>query len=309
MVKEAKILVVDDDADLSLMVRQVLEKEGHHVTTVHTGQEGIQAFSRDPFDLVIQDVNLPGGVSGYGACQSYKSVRETVAVIMMSGEFHSEHDEALALRLGADAFLPKPFTRQQLLRQVDQALKARAERQGERPVTTCRSCGGRLTVQDAIPPGGTLPVPCPNCGTVAQVTEQGLTWEKPETSTDPQAPEARGILVVDDDEFFRQFLVLLLTRAGHAVIEAKDGREGLQLCQERKPQLVVADLMLPEMDGITMCKEIREDPRTARVPIMILTAFQSDESKEQAQEMGATYLTKPVRPQSFLETVARMLAN
>ncbi|MFQ5882337.1 MAG: response regulator [Candidatus Methylomirabilales bacterium] len=305
----AKILVVDDDHELSLMIREVLEKDGHHVTTVHTGQDGVRTFTREPFDLVIQDVNLPGGVSGYGACQTYKSVRDTVAVIMMTGEFKSDQDEALARRLGADGFLRKPYTQEQLLREVGQGLKVRAELIGEAPVFTCRGCGARFTVRDPVPHEGTFPLSCPNCGAVAQVTAQDLTWEKPEERKGPQGPEARGILVVEDSEAFRQFLVLLLTRAGHVVLEAKNGKEGLDFCQQWKPQLVIADLMLPEMDGITMCKQIRENPQTAKAPIMILTAFQSEASRQQAKEMGATYLTKPVKPEILLEAVAQMLTN
>ncbi|MFQ5804391.1 MAG: response regulator transcription factor, partial [Candidatus Methylomirabilales bacterium] len=76
----AKILVVDDDVSIAEMVREMLEGEEHGVTTVHSGQEGVQLFAREPFDLVVQDINLPGGVSGYGACQTYKSLRDTVAV-------------------------------------------------------------------------------------------------------------------------------------------------------------------------------------------------------------------------------------
>ncbi|MGH7431216.1 MAG: response regulator transcription factor, partial [Candidatus Methylomirabilales bacterium] len=100
--KVARILIVDDDVSVALMIREVLEGEGHHVTTFHTGRDGVRVFSRERFDLVVQDVNLPGGVSGYGACQTYKSIRDATAVIMMTGEFTSDQDEALARRLGAD---------------------------------------------------------------------------------------------------------------------------------------------------------------------------------------------------------------
>jgi len=62
--KVARILIVDDDVSVALMIREVLEGEGHHVTTFHTGRDGVRVFSRERFDLVMQDVNLPGGVSG-----------------------------------------------------------------------------------------------------------------------------------------------------------------------------------------------------------------------------------------------------
>lgn len=308
-VKAARILVVDDDGAVTLLIRDALEKQGHHVTTVHTGQDGVRAFTRETFDLVMQDMNLPGGVSGYGACQTYKSIRDTVAVIIMTGEFTSEQDEALARRLGADGFLRKPFGRDQLLREVEAGLKGRAERLGERPVFTCLDCGARFTVWDAVLHVESLPVYCPNCNQVVQVKVQDLAWERSEERKGPQGAEPRRILVVDDDELFRQFLAELLTRAGHTVLGAKNGKEGVEFCQRWKPELVVADLLLPEMDGITMCKQIRENAQTAEVPILVLTAFQSDASREETRKMGAAYLTKPVMPDRFLETVARMVSR
>src|SRR3972149_2683363 len=140
--KVARILIVDDDMSVALVIREVLEGEGHHVTTFHTGRDGVRVFSRERFDLVMQDVNLPGGVSGYGACQTYKSIRDAPAFIMMAGEFTSDQDEALARRLGADGFLRKPFTREQLLRAVGEGLKGRAEWLGGRAGPVCWACGG-----------------------------------------------------------------------------------------------------------------------------------------------------------------------
>lgn len=303
----AKILVVDDDTTLAQMLREMLEAEGHSVVTVDTGQRGVQHFTREPFDLVLQDVNLPGGVSGYGACQTYKSIRDTVAVIMMTGEFQSDQDQALARRLGADGFLCKPFGRQQLLEEVRQGLEARARRLGELPILTCRGCGARFPVQVPVPPDGGSRLACPNCGQVAEVTPKDLVWEKPEERRGPQGPEACQILVVEDSASYRQFLTLLLNRAGHVVLEARNGREGLEFSKTWRPHLVITDVMLPELDGITMSQKIREDPRTAKTPIMILTTFQADAYKEQAKAIGAAYLTKPVQPEALLETVQRML--
>src|SRR3989304_5648711 len=118
----AKILVVDDDTELCRMLRDILEREGHAVTTVHTGHEGVRIFTREPFDLVVQDVNLPGGVSGYGACQTYKTIRDTGAGLMMTGEVKRGEGGAPARRLGADGFLRKPCSRDQLIHEVNQGL-------------------------------------------------------------------------------------------------------------------------------------------------------------------------------------------
>ncbi len=305
----AKILVVDDHLTLAQMLRDILEEEGHSVTTVHTGHEGVQIFTRESFDLVIQDVNLPGGVSGYGACQSYKSIRDDVAVIMMSGEFISDQDEALARRLGADGFLRKPIARQQLLQQVSRALEERARLIGQLPLSTCQVCGARVPVQDPLPHEGSFRLACPNCGRVAEVTKTDLVWEKPEERKGPQGPGTRRILVVQDNAPFRHFLAFLLKGAGNLVLEAQNGREGLEFSRAWNPHLVIADVMLPELDGITMSQKIKEDPKTAKILVMILTSFQSDASQQQAKTLGAAYLAKPIRPEALVETVNRTLSR
>jgi len=303
----AKILVVDDDTELSRMVREILEGEGYNVTTVHTGQDGVRAFTREPFDLVVQDVNLPGGVSGYGACQTYKSIRDTVAVIMMSGEFHSDQDIAVGRRLGADGFLRKPFPRERLLEEVVQGLEERAKTRGELPIFTCRGCKALFPVGDSLPQEGRLRLACPNCGQFAEVTRKDVVWEKPDERKGPQGPEARRVLVVEDNAHYRQFLASLLKRAGHVVLEAKSGREGLEFSEKWQPHLVIADIMLPDVDGLTMATRIKADPKTARIPIMLLSTFKAAGYAEQARGIGAAYMPTPIETAAFLESARRML--
>lgn len=306
----AKILVVDDDIKITEMLQDILGAEEHTVTTVHTGQDGVQMFTREPFDLVMQDINLPGGVSGYGACQTYKSLRDTVAVIMVTGDFKSDQDEALARRLGADGFLRKPFAARQLLEEVAHCLEARAEVLGEIPVYTCRACEARFPTQGALPrKEGSLRVACPNCGHMASVTKKDVMWENLEERTGPRGPDARRILVVEDSATYRQFLAFLLKRAGHVVLEAKSGLEGLAFAKRWEPHLVITDVMLPDLDGLTMVEKIKEQPQTARIPIVLLTSFQAEAHKQQARKMSAAYLAKPIKPEMLLGTVQRLLTG
>lgn len=304
----AKILIVDDDVNITQMLRDILEAEGHDITTVHTGKDGVNTFTRDAFDLVVQDVNLPGGVSGYGACQTYKSIRENVAVIMITGEFHSDQDQTMARRLGADGFIPKPFTPQRLVQEVTQGLEARARLLGELPVYTCQGCGAQFPIQDHLPSEGSLRLGCPNCGQTAQITKNDVAWENPDERTGPQGPEARRILIVEDSATYRQFLAFLLKRAGHVVLEAKSGREGLDFAKRWNPHLIISDVMLPDLDGLAMAGQIRQTPNTATIPIVLLTAFQAAAHKQQAQELGATYLTKPIKPAALLGAAQQLLA-
>jgi CheY-like chemotaxis protein len=127
------------------------------------------------------------------------------------------------------------------------------------------------------------------------------------SARDPQGPEARRILVVEDNAHYRQFLASLLKRAGHVVLEAKSGREGLEFSEKWQPHLVVADIMLPDVDGLTMATRIKADPKTARIQIMLLSTFKAAGYAEQARGIGAAYLSKPIETEAFLESARRML--
>ena len=80
------------------------------------------------------------------------------------------------------------------------------------------------------------------------------------------------ILVVEDEEDIRQLLVFHLEREGYATLEAADGKTGLALARSREPALMLLDVMLPVMDGFAVCKELERDPKTASIPVIMLTA-------------------------------------
>jgi DNA-binding response OmpR family regulator len=113
----------------------------------------------------------------------------------------------------------------------------------------------------------------------------------------------RKILVVDDDKKIVELVSLYLRRDGYGVLAAYDGREALDLARLRQPDLVVLDLMLPELNGRDVCRLLRAE---SRVPIIMLTARSTDDDKLEGLELGADdYVTKPFNPR---ELVARIRA-
>jgi len=99
------------------------------------------------------------------------------------------------------------------------------------------------------------------------------------------------ILMIEDEKEIRKFLKLTLTTHGYALLEAKDGKEGLRLLTTLRPELVILDLGLPDMDGLNIIKQVRECGDT---PIIVLSARGGDQDKIDALELGADdYLTKP----------------
>lgn len=116
---------------------------------------------------------------------------------------------------------------------------------------------------------------------------------------------SRTVLVVDDDDTVREVVRRYLTREGHAVIEASDGPGALDAVQRTDPDLVVLDLMLPGIDGLDVCREIR---RTRTVPIIMLTALGQESDRVVGLEYGADdYVVKPFSPRELALRVTRIL--
>ncbi|MGE7182581.1 response regulator transcription factor [Peribacillus sp. NPDC006672] len=115
---------------------------------------------------------------------------------------------------------------------------------------------------------------------------------------------SKKILVVDDEQSIVTLLQYNLEQAGYSVITALDGEQGLQAAVDIRPDLVVLDLMLPKMDGLEVCKQLRQ--QKINIPILMLTAKDDEFDKVLGLELGADdYLTKPFSPR---EVVARIKA-
>src|SRR5476649_1021244 len=118
------------------------------------------------------------------------------------------------------------------------------------------------------------------------------------------------ILVVDDEPEAVELVEFNLKQAGYLVNTAADGAEALKKAHAQPPDLIVLDVMLPEMDGFEACKVLRLDPVTAKVPIVMLTAKASEIDRVLGLELGADdYLTKPFSPRELLLRIKKILAR
>jgi len=120
------------------------------------------------------------------------------------------------------------------------------------------------------------------------------------TLKEDEAPAKPHILIVEDNTDLRAFIIDSLGNEFH-FLEAADGKQGLDKAIENVPDLIVSDVMMPEMDGITMAGKLKSDVRTSHIPIIILTAKSTEESKLSGLQKGADdYLTKPFNKQELL---------
>ena len=119
---------------------------------------------------------------------------------------------------------------------------------------------------------------------------------------------AATILAVDDSASMRQMVRFTLKRAGYEVIEAVDGLEALELARGKTVSLVLTDVNMPRMDGITLVRELRRLTTYKFVPMLMLTTESSSEKKVLGKQAGATgWLVKPFNPKTLLATISKVI--
>lgn len=117
-----------------------------------------------------------------------------------------------------------------------------------------------------------------------------------------------SILLVDDEPDLLEMLGYSLEKEGFRVVTALDGLEGLEKAKQERPEIIVLDIMMPNMDGIELCERLREDANLRLTPIMMLTARAGEQDEILGLEAGADdYLPKPISPRLFVSRVNAML--
>jgi len=116
------------------------------------------------------------------------------------------------------------------------------------------------------------------------------------------------VLVVEDSAVIRRLIEVCLRPANVEILMREDGPTGLAAARSENPDLLVLDIGLPEMDGWQVLDELRKDPATQRLPVLVLTAHAEEESRKRADEGGAdAFVTKPFQPNDFRQEVLRLL--
>ena len=119
---------------------------------------------------------------------------------------------------------------------------------------------------------------------------------------------AAKILAVDDESDLTELISYHLGRNGHLVDTAANGWEAIEQVTRNRPDLILLDLMLPDLDGFGFCEILRRNPATATIPIIIISAWASQDSRLLGLELGALdYITKPFSPHVLVERVNRFL--
>ena len=129
----------------------------------------------------------------------------------------------------------------------------------------------------------------------------------PQPSTSMATPK---ILVVDDQPINVQLLKRKLEREGMIVATSYSGREALDLVKADKPDLILLDVMMPEMDGYEVCRRLRADPQTARVPVLMFSAKGTSDDRRNGMLVGADdFVTKSVGPRALVARIRSLLSS
>ncbi len=121
---------------------------------------------------------------------------------------------------------------------------------------------------------------------------------------------AKVILIVEDDPKSLKLIRDLLQLSGFTTIEATDGKQGVELAKSKKPDLILMDIMMPEMDGLEATRILKADATTGDIPILALTSYAMKGDEERILEAGCDgYLAKPYNIRELLKTVAEYLSG
>ena len=118
----------------------------------------------------------------------------------------------------------------------------------------------------------------------------------------------KTILNVEDNEFNRKIVRQLLAKTTYRLREAVDGEAGMAAARESPPDLILMDIQLPKISGLEATRQLRSDPRTAAVPIIVITSFALSGDEQKARDAGATaYLAKPYSPRELLAKIREIV--
>jgi len=119
---------------------------------------------------------------------------------------------------------------------------------------------------------------------------------------------SKTILYVEDNEYNLKIVRQLLSRTAYRLIEAVDGEQGVATALREVPDLILMDIQLPKLSGLDATRRIRTDPKTAHVPIVVITSFALSGDSEKATEAGASgYLAKPYSPRELLQMIRKLV--
>lgn len=274
----ARILVIEDNPINLELMTYLLRAWGHEPFSATDGQTGLDAARRDPPDLVVCDIQMPG-LDGYEVARALKADAALAGVPLLAvTAFAMVGDHDRAMRAGFDGHFAKPIDPAQFMAELARFLP-----------------GG----QEAAQPS---PSPAPPPGEVALQRPIGAELRAP-------AP-GLVVLMVDDTDANLAFKLSLLEPAGYEVVTAGGGNEAFELARSKRVDLILSDVVMRNGSGFELLARVRGDAALHAMPFVFLTATARDDaSRDRGLALGAdAYLVRPIEPGLLLAELRARLA-
>ncbi|SHO50271.1 Response regulator receiver domain-containing protein [Desulfopila aestuarii DSM 18488] len=297
------ILMVEDSMTSRKVLSMLLKRHNYTLLEAASGAEAIKAAASSRPCLVLLDVMLPdtNGHDLLAELRNFEHLRE-VPVIMLTGR-HDVRDRLKGIQGGAQEYITKPFNPQKLTELVQSYVKSATEKQTvtqkkSTPPSPPISQKKTKTAATAVNRWATSPVKAP-------APEAAKAPSEP-----PKAPPpgSKSIFIIEDSRTSRKVLAMLLSRNGYHLYEASSGQEALTLAPSIQPDLVLLDVMLPDMTGYTILPQLKQLPHFANLPFIMLTGNKKATDRLKGMLAGSNeYLTKPFDPQKLLSVISNYL--
>jgi PAS domain S-box-containing protein len=297
VLRDLRVFVVDDNATNRRILEEWLRNWQMSPTAVGDGMAAMDALweaasAGRPYPLVLLDARMPGadGLALAARIRERAALTAIRIILLTSGD--RPGDTARSRELRIDAHLLKPVQQDELLETIYRVMERRdAERRDE---------GGGMRVEKKNSLASSLihhPSSINPSGSPSSIIPSGSS-------------SSLRILLAEDNEFSARFLERFLTRPGHRVQLATNGREALNMAEAKGIDLILLDVHMPEMDGFQVVQALRRRELTSggHLPVIALTARSRKEDRERCLAAGMDdFLTKPVRPAELLAAIDRLV--
>jgi len=320
----AKILVIEDEPDQNKLIKLRLEARGYLVMSVGKAKEGIELAKREKPQLILMDMILPD-MHGLDAAIKLKQDPRTlgIPIIALSAVGSPDFIKACSQE-GIAAYVKKPYDPRELFRTIERYITVEEQEEKAKPkAKTPRSfqeeifriekefkekkpkeaARDRTKIDDLLKAAlSDFKIPLEK---IPQAEE-----EKPEQAV-AKAVKPKAVLIVDDDMAFGRAMTAILASRGYGVTVALDGISGLKHAFQKKPDLILLNLVLPAGGGENVLASLRKSPVTHLIPVFIMSSLLSSKKlEEKAKELGAQgFIAKPIEPEDLTYIIESIIGE